>query len=92
LTDDCGKIYRPDVGVDIRYIAKVDTEYITDLRTGWEYSETEFNKLNDGCCCFCGNKISSLSQVAEIYDDASRFLCVNCVTPPIEVKSKEPVE
>jgi hypothetical protein len=91
LTDDCGKIYRPDIGVDTRYIAKVDTEYITDLRTGWEYSETEFKKLNDGCCCFCGNKISSLSQVAEIYDDASRFLCVNCVTP-IEVKSKEPVE
>jgi len=92
LTDDHGKVYRPDVGIDIRYIAKADMTYITDLRTGREYSEIEFKKLNGGRCCFCGNKISNLSQVAEIYDDASRFLCVSCVTTPIEVKSKETVE
>jgi predicted glutamine amidotransferase len=92
LTNEYGRIYRPDIGVDIRHIAKADMTYITDLRTGREYSEIEFKKLNKGCCCFCGNKISNLSQVAEIYDDASRFLCVRCVTPPIEVKSKETVE
>lgn len=80
-TIDLGKVYRPDVGVDTRWVHSTDREYITDLRTGVEYREDVFKEKTGGKCCHCGEEIYSLSEVAEIYDEGSRFLCTDCVQP-----------
>lgn len=78
---DADKIYSPHVGVDTRYIKQVDTEYVTDLRTGKEYDEYEFRKnTNGGMCCHCNGVITSVKEVAEIYSP-DRFICTSCVAP-----------
>jgi len=69
------------VGVDTRYIYVVDTEYITDLRTKVEVSEQEFKENTGGACCHCEVEITSLKEVAEIFDKGKRFICKTCVTP-----------
>jgi Glutamine amidotransferase domain len=78
---DRGNIYAPDIGVDTRYIRKLDTEYITDLRTGREVDETTFRKETGGQCCHCDSKIVSVLDVAEIFNNGKRFICKSCVTP-----------
>lgn len=78
---DRGNIYTPDVGVDTRYIAKLDLEYITDLRTGREVDENQFKEETGGHCCHCNTKITGLGDVAEIYDKGKRYICKSCVMP-----------
>lgn len=81
-TPDLGKtVYQPNVGTDVRYIRAVDTEYITDRRTGREVDEHQFHRETGGKCCHCGNGIRSLIEVAEIFDKGKRFICGTCVTP-----------
>jgi len=78
---DTSNIYQANVGVDTRYIYVVDTEYITDLRTKVEVSEQEFKENTGGACCHCEVEITSLKEVAEIFDKGKRFICKTCVTP-----------
>lgn len=89
---DRGNVYNAEVGVDTRYIRKIDTEYITDLRTGVEVDEHKFRTETGGHCCHCNSKLVGLNDVAEIYDNGKRYICKTCVTPfadPIVAKIKE---
>lgn len=89
---DRGNVYNPAIGVDTRYIAKLDIEYVTDLRTGREYDEFTFKANTGGHCCHCGTKLHGLQDVAEIFDKGNRYICRSCVTPiadPISEVIKE---
>jgi len=83
-TVDGEKIYQANVGTDTRYIQAIDTEFITDMRTGREVSEGTFRQETGGHCCHCQTEIHSLVEVAEIFDEGKRFICVECVTPKAE--------
>jgi hypothetical protein len=51
-------------------------DYITDNKTGKEFSETEFEKNTDGKCWWCKAPIGSLEEVAEFITE-EKFLCKN---------------
>jgi len=78
---DLGNVYYADVGVDTRYIRKVDIGYITDRRTGREVDEYVFREETGGHCCHCNTKLVGLNDVAEIYNNGKRYICKTCVTP-----------
>ena len=83
----------PLMGVDLRYIRKLDIEYITDLRTGREVDEHTFLKETGGCCCHCEKDVlrnQGLRAVAEIFDNGKRFICWDCLTPKADPMLVEP--
>ena len=68
--------------VSLRLIKALGETYITDNKTGTEWSAREFESRNDGVCSFCREPIGDLSQVHEIFNDGKMFLCTSCIIQP----------
>lgn len=75
-------------GVSLRQV--VGQEYITNNRTGIEYSIAQFEKNTKGICSHCKEPIGGLSEVVEMFDK-DRFLCQACVVTPSEEKLRKVV-
>lgn len=87
-TKSCVSRYKPRGHVSFRQVAGV--WYITNNKTGREYSEHRFENLTDATCTFCRNPIGDIKEVHELFvedgktafqDDNMRFICKSCVTP-----------
>ena len=65
--------------IDLRKL--LGKQYITDRKTGREYSEEQFELATDGICSFCKTPIGDLNEVAEFLTPL-RFVCSSCWTEP----------
>jgi hypothetical protein len=52
--------------------------FVTDVKTGREFSVRDFFKNTGGCCCFCKTTITDPSEIGEIFGDKS-FICNTCI-------------
>lgn len=66
--------------VDVRTVA--GTEYITDMKSGSEFSLEAFAMATKGTCCHCDQPIGGLEEVAEIFGGGASFMCTSCQKPP----------
>lgn len=64
--------------------------FITDNKTGREFSEHDFDEETGGYCCFCRAPIGGLEEVQEIFcsstkhvDEEIFFICTSCVVPAV---------
>lgn len=55
--------------------------YITDNKTGKEYSEKEFEKATNALCGFCHSPIGDFEEVHE-FVKVDKFICKSCATEP----------
>jgi hypothetical protein len=60
--------------------------YITDMKTGVEYSEEEFEKNTGAVCSCCKSPIGSMTEVFEFLSK-KHFICTTCVEDVPEQKS-----
>jgi len=65
--------------IDLRKM--LGRQYITDRKTGREYSEQQFELATSGICSFCKSPIGDLNEVAEFLSPAS-FVCSDCWSEP----------
>jgi hypothetical protein len=65
--------------VSLRTVAGIN--YITNGKTGVEYTENEFEENTLAQCSFCMNPIGGLEEVAEFIDEHD-FICKGCLNPP----------
>lgn len=56
--------------------------YITDHKTGLEWSEKTFEENTGAVCGFCKSPIGSLEEVHEFFQRGRMFTCTNCTTQP----------
>jgi hypothetical protein len=54
--------------------------FITDLKTGNEFSEKQVEENTGGFCSFCDEPIGDLTEIAEFYAK-DKFICVHCLDP-----------
>ena len=66
--------------VDVRTVAGI--QYITDMKTGTEWSSVTFESNTGAVCSHCLSPIGSLSEVAEFFDRGQRFICTTCTAEP----------
>lgn len=72
--------------LDFRSIAGVS--YITDRKSGKEWSEQAFDEETGGVCCWCKAPVGDLKEVSEIFvktvqnakEEIVTFLCTSCDT------------
>lgn len=65
--------------IDLRKL--VGKQYITDRKTGREYSEQQFEMATAGICSFCKTPIGDLNEVAEFLS-TTEFVCSGCWSEP----------
>lgn len=57
------------------------TLYITDNKTGKEYSEAEFEEKTNALCNFCKGPVGDLEEVHEFLAE-NKFICKSCIEEP----------
>lgn len=75
-------------GISLRTVAGIN--FITDNRTGREFSEQRFEQETDAVCCHCTSPVGALEEVAQIFihenkklgEEFLTFLCVHCLEEP----------
>lgn len=55
--------------------------FITDEKTGAEYSEQQVEENTQGFCSFCDAPIGDLTEISEFFSH-DRFICTHCTTEP----------
>ena len=71
--------------VSLRQVSGID--YITDHKSGREFSEQGFENVTGCKCMFCRSPIGGLEEVAEIFAGQTAatktaFICTSCVSDP----------
>lgn len=66
--------------VDFRTIS--NTRYITDMKSGVEWTEAVFEDNTGGICTFCKSPIGDITEVAEFLRGGKSFVCTSCYEEP----------
>lgn len=72
-------------GTDVRFIPKLGTCYITDNKSGIEYSEEQVAENTDNCCSSCGQTVENLEEIHEFFGK-NRFICTSCLQPEFHLE------
>lgn len=85
MSGSCQNPPNPDLSsttsplIDLRKL--LGKQYITDRKTGREYSEQQFELATNGVCSFCKSPIGDLNEVAEFLSPTN-FVCSGCWSEP----------